>query len=233
MIEGIQNLSRHDIELKSIEVIEYFDKSILKKPGATPVLEFAQKLQKEFNVIIDLTRDLGCSKNGGKILGMFVLKPIGIFIDNSIINDSRFNFTLAHEIGHLVLHRNLIFKQEEYENISDTEHDLLTGNHILKTERDWIEWQANSFASSFLMPKDTIRQAVVDIQEKLGMRNKGMIYLDKNQYSLSDFKQISLELQMIFMVNHTNIEFRLKDLGILDDQRLKDVQHISRLFREE
>lgn len=233
MIEGIQNLSKHDIEIKSIEVIEYFDKSILKKPTATPVLEFALHLKNEYKIQIDLSRDLGSSKNGGKILGMFNLKPRAIFIDKSIINDARFSFTLAHEIGHLVLHRKLIFKQEGYENISDTEHDLLTGNHILKTERDWIEWQANSFAASFLMPKDSIRQAVIDIQERLGMRNKGMIYLDKNQYSLSNFKQISNELQMIFMVNHTNIEYRLKDLGILDDQRLKDVQHISRLFREE
>ena len=234
MIKGIQNLSREDIELKVIEVIEYFRKEILDHPCATPILEFVQQLQKEDKIIIDLTKDLGNTNKGIKIVGLFNLKPRGIYIDMSLINDNRFNFTLSHEIGHLVLHRKLTFKQEEYEGIQDTEYDMISGKHILKTDRDWIEWQANYFGSAFLMPKQTFIEAVRQIQDRMGIiRNQGMIYLDNTSSSIRDFEHIKGELKKIYIVNVTNIEIRINDLGILNDQRLKNVNHISRLFREE
>jgi len=234
MIKGIQNLSREDIELKVLEVLEYFKKEILDHPCETPILEFVQQLQKEGRIIIDLTKDLGNTSKGKKILGLFNLKPRGIFIDRSLIDDIRFNFTLSHEIGHLVLHRKLIFEQEEYEGIQDTEYDMISGKHILKTDRDWIEWQANYFGSAFLMPKQTFNIAVRQIQDRMGItRNRGMIYLDNTNTSIRDLEHIKTELKKIFMVNVTNIEIRLNDLGILNDQRLKNVNHISRLFKEE
>ena len=59
-------------------------------------------------------------------------------------------------------------KKDEYDinGFIDTEHDLITGKKILKTKKDRIEWQANKFSSAILMPRMTIRNAVIQIQNK-------------------------------------------------------------------
>ena len=231
----IPHLSHEDIELKAEEVIEYFDKSVLNEPMFTPLSDFIEKMTSEFNIGFDATSDLGHSPNGNKILGMFRLNPREILIDNSIVNSSRYYFTLAHEFGHLVLHRNIKISQKDYDanGFIDTKKDLVTGKKVFLTGRDWLEWQANKFASSIVMPRATVHIAVKKIQEELGIkRNFGFIYLDNNNYSRMDYQTISNSLQIIYGLNKTNIEYRLKDLGLLIDTRDKNVKHISELLKE-
>ena len=52
--------------------------------------------------------DLGTSEGGRKILGRFYISTRTVVIDASLEVDSpRWRFTVAHEIGHLVLHRSM------------------------------------------------------------------------------------------------------------------------------
>jgi hypothetical protein len=44
---------------------------------------------------------------------------------------------------------------------------------------------------------------------------------------------LSNKLQIMYGLNKTNIEYRLKELGLLIDTRNKDVSHISELLKEE
>lgn len=233
-MNNIPILSRDNIELKSEEVIEYFYPNTLDKPQKTPIELICKSLNTQFNIQFDFGCDLGNSDSGRKILGKFIFKPQSILIDDSVINTIRFPFILAHEIGHLVLHRNISYIKSNYKDIVDTEIDFVSGNKILQTDRDWIEWQANRFASSFIMPRQTISIAVIMVQQKMGINhNIGQVYVSKESSSIRDFNNLLSEVAAIYDVNKTNVENRLSDLGILIDHRLKDVKHISELFKED
>ena len=60
---------------------------------------------------------------------MFHIPSSTIYIDKSLEwNDPRFNFTLAHEISHFVLHRKVnagILKEEKEGEITDTNRELI------------------------------------------------------------------------------------------------------------
>ena len=59
-------------------------------------------------------------------------------------DDPRHRFTIAHELGHYFIHDDI------------TAFSRCSKNETMPTYRD-PEWQANVFASSFLMPKHLIR----------------------------------------------------------------------------
>lgn len=233
---GVPILSGNDIEQKAEEVIEYFNPEVLRVPCETPILSFIDETSKKFNFTYELSVDLGNNIHNHKILGKFRFRPRAIFVDKSVDGDLRQKFILGHEFGHLVLHRNLLVNKEDYANvdIADVEWDFSTGKKLLLNARDWLEWQANKFASAVLMPRTTLYAALVAVQKSLDIhRNLGRIYLDEQQYSYRDFQMTLEKLQEIYRVTKTNLEFRLNDQGLLIDTRGKNTKHISELFMEE
>lgn len=221
----VPKLSAQDIERKSIEVLSKLNLGkILLAPQATPIEDIVTTVSNKFGVEFEI-KDLPQG-----VLGQFSIQPYGIFIDSSIANTDRMPFTLAHEFGHFVLHRKVRMKQGEYV-FSDLERHLLTGKKKLKTKRDWIEYQANRFASAILMPKRTIRQAVMNLQRELGIVHElGTIHLDHQPCNQRDAQLIISELTGIYRVNRTNVFYRLSDLGILKDHTLDSTGHISEFF---
>ena len=99
-----------------------------------------------------------------------------IFIEQSLLDtdDLRYPFTLAHELGHAVLHKPLFYENEDQLTLFDvskfgknssykplTRLDLIEAGHRdidnkNVTELDWIEWQANVFAACILIPKKSL-----------------------------------------------------------------------------
>lgn len=63
--------------------------------------------------------------------------------DMAYANDGRHRFTIAHELGHYILHRN------------GTKMCRISGNERIAVYLD-PEWQANTFASAILMPRHLI-----------------------------------------------------------------------------
>jgi len=159
---GIPVLSSDDIELKAEEVITFFNPDVLMHPQQTPLLDFIEVLHEKYHVERDYSKSLGTTQYGSIILGKTKLKPLGLFVDKSLQNDSRFNFVLGHEFGHVVLHRKVDVKRTGYEQqeLIDSEIDLVTGKRNLQCARDWLEWQANRFSSAILMPRAIVFQAV-------------------------------------------------------------------------
>lgn len=86
--------------------------------------------------------------------GMLMKKPMenewGIFYNTTIANEGRINFTIAHELGHYLLHlgskNNEVFKCGE--------KDILTSFEAT------IESDANTFASNLLMPNNDFREQI-------------------------------------------------------------------------
>lgn len=233
---GVPILSALDIEERAEELISRFDKSALLISQRVPIPEIVKRMRndKKYGLLLECGIDLGKTRSGHKILGKTHLKPLAIFIDSSLLNDPRFRFpfTLGHELGHVVFHRHVRLEKSLYpeKGFADTEYDL-TGKKILQTPRDWIEWQANRFASAILMPASTIRTKVEEIQRESNInRNRGHIFLDDQPVNRLAYDKLKDQLQVIYGVNGTNVEYRLKDLGILEDHRSENVKHISQVL---
>ncbi len=86
-----------------------------------------------------------------------------IFIDyNFYMNrENRSRFTIAHEIGHLILHKDL-FESLKIFNIEDL---FKISESISDNEYRWMEYQAYSFAGHVLVPKKLL---IDEIKKKLG-----------------------------------------------------------------
>lgn len=108
--------------------------------------------------------------------------------------ETRQRFSLAHEIGHLVLHRGKPLFVDHTVRV-----DLRDGRSATGTEREEIE--ANAFAAQLLMPEELILEAVESLQAE------GATLADNELMSrlASDFK-----------VSPQAMGFRLINLGIID-----------------
>jgi Zn-dependent peptidase ImmA (M78 family) len=94
-----------------------------------------------------------------------------IYVDKRLYDDDnyykRVRFTIAHEIGHLVLHRSKI---EMMKFNSEDEWK----NFRIKLENDsliWFEWQANEFAGRLLVPLDQIVIAFKEARTEILKKN--------------------------------------------------------------
>ncbi|WP_417611269.1 ImmA/IrrE family metallo-endopeptidase [Parasphingorhabdus sp.] len=89
----------------------------------------------------------------GSFEGALVRNPIkpkewGIFYNSGLSSKGRINFTLAHELGHYLLHRALVINE-----ISCSKTDMRAWD----SEYGKMESEANEFASFLLMPLDDFR----------------------------------------------------------------------------
>ncbi|MFA9288600.1 MAG: ImmA/IrrE family metallo-endopeptidase [Weeksellaceae bacterium] len=83
--------------------------------------------------------------NWQDVLGYYDLKTESILLNNETQPMTRKRFTMAHEIGHKLLHHDL----HKYERSVFMRHDILT-------PRDTQEAEANYFAAYLLMPDKDI-----------------------------------------------------------------------------
>lgn len=76
---------------------------------------------------------------------------------------NRYRFSLAHEIGHLVLHSEII-KQLKFNNIKEWKNVIT--NEIPEDQYSFLEFHAYSFAGLILVPSDKLREVFFDYIEK-------------------------------------------------------------------
>jgi flagellar biosynthesis chaperone FliJ len=88
-----------------------------------------------------------------------------ISVDSKTYLDDRYkfrlNFTLAHEIGHLILHA------EQYRNMNfASEKEFIEFQQSVDEESlEWFEKQANEFAGRLLVPIDKLKELVAEQEE--------------------------------------------------------------------
>ena len=123
------------------------------------------------------------------ISGLFILKGEKAYIRfNKEENETRQRFTIAHELGHFILHKNskplFVEKSEKvmYRNL-----DSSTGE--IKKERE-----ANAFAASLLMPKKFILSEI---------------------NAIPPYETIISYLSKRFKVSEQAMSFRLANLGLI------------------
>jgi Zn-dependent peptidase ImmA (M78 family) len=92
-----------------------------------------------------------------ELSGMVLVKAERILIGvNSLHHPNRQRFTIAHEIGHLDLHRNFITDQIHV----DKKFAVLMRDPSSATGTDRLEIEANRFAAELLMPEWAVRRVL-------------------------------------------------------------------------
>jgi Zn-dependent peptidase ImmA (M78 family) len=115
---------------------------------------------------------------------------------NSLHHPNRQRFSIAHEIGHLVLHRDLISGKVHVDKEFQVQFMALNRDATSALGTEKIEVQANQFAAELLMPTAMLNQALVG--KPFDIDNEGP--LD--------------ELAKKFRVSRQALEYRIRSLSV-------------------
>ncbi len=152
-----------------------------------------------------------------------------IIIDRTLLEpgqEHRYRFTVGHECAHSIFHGpklsdpyqeylNLYYADSEQGtpmmfrcNLSDRE--FVKKANTLWTDKQWMEWQADAFSSSILMPKSVVKKVVDEISPRT-MR-----------YSKRD--ELIRGVSRVFQVSRKAAEIRLEGLCLIvseeDDRQM-------------
>lgn len=232
-VTGIEQLSTEVIEDRAAQFREAMDKDSFKDGTRLPIDKLVAYLENNYGVKTDFQSSLGCDAYGNPILGYYDRDKQIIFIDRSVHNTERFLFTLCHEVGHVVLHRELKVNQKVYNRFKDSDYNFMLGKHELKNSKNWIEWQANQFSACLVLPAAALWVRVYAFQKANGIRNAGRIYYDNQPVNRKDFYDLTMFLSAFFCVSYTSIKYRLHETGILTYNEQKTGGHWTKYFSSE
>ena len=171
-----------------------------KSVGKRLARERAKEVYQEYKVnggtlpvsIDELVRHKGIEVVGFKAPSSDLAGALLVDHDDAVIVVNRENpkqrqrFTLAHEFGHFLLHRepgDAIFHRDERSSQGT----------------DRIEIDANAFAAELLMPADEVRQRVAKL-ESIDLLNDSMASELAKEFGVS-FQAMSIRLQQLGIVD--------------------------------
>lgn len=118
----------------------------------------------------------------------------------------RYRFTLAHEVGHAILHGDL-FRQRRFRSVKEWKAFI---NSIPEKEHGWLEYQAYAFAGLVLVPRDVLVRRTQACVEKV--RAEGIDLTENWDYAWS---RIAAFVGKSFGVSGEVVERRLQKDGVL------------------
>lgn len=170
-------------------------------------------------------QSLGTNENNEEIAGIINTNLFEVRISKMYPKEVM-NYTLAHELGHALLHNDMINHRERpFDNYSD------------KVRRPQKEYQADKFASFFLMPKKLVEStfrnqfgtALIKLNEEsaFNLTNSSLSSLKKRVKELRDWSRIVASCTMIgitpiesmtkiFNVSVEAMAIRLEELGLVE-----------------
>lgn len=220
-------LSYRQIESRAEEFLQKY--AAVKKKPLTPPIDVWQMLETldDFYVEID---DLQ-SQYGADTLGAIFLDNGNrlIKIDQTLDPDThpekqgRFNFTLAHECGHWVLHAPaLLAAQNTPDLFPDKKTPLILCRTYKASDRPQQEKEADRFAGYLLLPKELVieewHRQHPDLNGPLNV-HKELVELRK-RYNLADDEDVICDatraMAPVFQVSLQAMQICLRDLNLIN-----------------
>lgn len=188
---SVKRITTEDIELAAETLLEQY--RITSKRSKFPIL--AENIAEQFlGYTIDITNQ-GLFTNP-KLLGGISFETDTIFVNASIEDhEGRYNFTVAHEIGHHILHKKIFY------NIVDSTERILCREASTKP---LVEQQADRFAAALLMPRK-------EMIEALAIQKPSTIY---EALKVAKETQDTLKMKNVSMSAIIN---RMKDLELISN----------------
>jgi hypothetical protein len=137
-----------------------------------------------------------------------------IRVDQSVYQSrpGRYRFTLAHEIGHSILHAD-IFRSRSFRTIAEWKTFV---NSIPDKEHGWIEYQAYAFAGLLLVPSEPLAIAVRACVDKI--KGEGIDLRENWDFA---WTRIAAFVAKDFDVSSRVVEKRLEKDGLTNDGKNK------------
>lgn len=151
-----------------------------------------------------------------KVLGEIDFESKTILVSNTLQEGSpRWRFTVAHELGHIVLHSKSILESnikaiEEYIDDEMAENVNISNKTITR-----MEIQANSFASLLLLPPYQFELAYKALFIKEGVRNYPELYVSGQKCNVVFSNWLFNLLSAYFNVSKSVIWKRLAELDYI------------------
>ena len=141
-----------DIEARAQQLIDDYEQHVAKRVLAPiPVERIAEHY---LGYQIDIT-DEGLFEDP-RYLGGIVFDENVIRVNASVeSHEGRYNFTIAHEIGHHILHRNHYLAERDAEDPGIMCREV--------SAKPLVEQQADQFASALLMPAELVLRAAEQV----------------------------------------------------------------------
>ena len=134
----------------SYEKINIYAENFLKEYGIDNELSVPIEKIVEFKLGIDIIPFPDLQRNFD-VEGFLAGDSTGIYVDEYIYNNrpTRYYFTLAHETGHFVIHKDLI-EQIRPSSVSAWENFI---DQVDGEVYGWLEYQAYAFGGLLLVPR--------------------------------------------------------------------------------
>lgn len=219
-------LSRTDIEERVGHMLDYVLPDRGNDPHPPDLQRIVTVLKSRYGVRFSFSNELDKLPTGEQVFGTFSVAPPTICITSLLpMWSPRFRRTLAHELGHLVLHRKMIgtgkFISRE-KPIVDTAKQLRYRETAELSDLQWVEWQANEFSMCLILPRRYLQGLVCSVQMELRInRNLGTMYLDDQPSNKRDCHKIVGELSERSGAKKALLWRRLRFLGIIEDHQKK------------
>jgi Zn-dependent peptidase ImmA (M78 family) len=192
------------------EVIKNKVETFLDSPNFTNINN-ATIIGQALNHGIDVDVTSDC--NG--MMGCCNFNKRSVFVNRNLMRDQhRYRFTLAHEIGHIVLQSDML--KDVISGADDMEIRLILGS---KTWQDRLEYQANIFASKLLIPEIPFINLYFKMKSKRGYELTKPLYLDFQECNNNDCNVIITALSNVFNVSKEVIYIKMLQENLLIDVR--------------
>lgn len=182
------------IERKTLELLKDYDFFFEKGwVSAELILEDLGYVITPLPGIQQRTRDAGLDTDA-----ITLLELREVVVDASLNGNPRYNFTIAHELGHIILH------PDEYASCTNLD-DFVTAFEAFQTSRK--ENEANTFASLLLLPDRLIYPPISSFLEQLPDDAMQAMKLDID----SAIEYTSTHFCRQFHVSASALKWRLKE----------------------
>ena len=201
-LNDIPKLSDTDIEQVANDLLSDYQNKFTWVPQCPiPVERIAEK---HLGYHIEITED--DIYKDAEILGGIIFADKVIQVNGSIENhDGRYSFTIAHELGHHCLHKEL-FQKLSMESDEHTKMCRETG------EKPLTEQQADTFASYLLMPTKFVNKAYI---KAFGDTNEVFDIGYKKRHMLGSIASRVIESGGFDNVSLTAMTNRLIGMGLI------------------
>lgn len=207
---GIPFLSRREIESAAVGVLWEHCPWVLAAPELTPVLDILDQLKIQTGLAAKFA-DLG-HKGPDKLVGKLRFRLRLLYLDSSLAQEREagFRFTLAHQIGHWVLHRYHFerWNSPDLETRESAVENPVDGLYPFRrrTPEESLEFQARTFAAALVMPHRTFASAFFQLRQEFGLSVES---------ARDNLEKLVLSLSDTFQVSKTCVRIRIEELKLL------------------
>ncbi len=167
--------------------IKKIAEDFLKKyhPGSSCPIPIEEII--EFKLKLDIIPLPGLHKTF-EIDGFLAADRMSISVDEGVYQSrpGRYRFTLAHEVGHFILHKEL-YDERRFKSTGEWKDFV---SQFPEKEYAWFEWQAYEFAGLILVPghhlEKRFRHHVKQLKD-LGIRSENVILYRAAELLAKDF----------------------------------------------